>query len=95
MNLHGASYVDISILASAWAQIIHITASSITKKLGYNVEGLESEQSKLEGKLRGKHQGYKTVYIHVYLRMLTFPLNRQQVKNLFIVYARKVYTISA
>ena len=44
------------ILASARTQIKHITASSITKKnIGYNVEGLESEQSKLEGKLRGKH----------------------------------------
>ena len=42
------------------------------------VQVLDSEQPTLEEKLREKYKGEK-VYIHVYLRMLMFLLNRQQV----------------
>ena len=60
-----------AILASAWAHIKHITASSITQNPGYNAEGLESEQSKLEGKLEGSIKVIKQyifMFTCVYLR---------------------------
>ena len=43
------------------------------------VQMLECEQPTLEEKIRGKLKGDKTVYIHVYLRMLMPLLDRQQV----------------
>ena len=36
-NLYASTYVDIAILAPAWARIKHKTVRSITEPFGYNV----------------------------------------------------------
>ena len=47
--------------------------------LHHCVQVLECEQPTLEEKIRRKYKDDKTVYIHVYLRIFMFLLNRQQV----------------
>ena len=58
------------------------------------VQVLECEQPTREEKMREKYKANKTVYVHVCLRMPIFLLTGQRYNDLFIGYARELYTTS-